>query len=250
MAIVSDEGLVISTSDYRETSLIARCFTKEYGKLSIVAKGIRRPKSRIGASLETFAHLKFVFYLKPGANIATLKEAEALDYFSNLRTDLKRFATASFFFEILDRGLPDLQKNHRIFSLAIEFLKFINATPNAPESALFYLLPLVATLGFAPRLERCALCGSPWRLAFFDPAEGQCICERCGAKRGGLISLPEELRAKMVEVLIGEMRSIGEEIQSGEVRAFLKIIKSLVEYHFDMRLKSSKFLLEEFGGGC
>ncbi len=245
MALKSDEGFVISTSDYRESSRIARCFTKEFGKLGIIAKGIRRPKSRIGASLETFAHLKFVFYLKPGANLSTLKEAEALDYFPNLRTDLKRFAIASFFFEILDRGLPARQKNPRIFRLTGGFLRHINTPDSAPDSASPYLLHLIAALGFSPRLERCAVCDSETKLAFFDPADGRIVCERCRTKRSGLIELPDKLRTEMIKALsLAPKDATQESWLPNDVSTFFRIIRRLVEYHFETHLKSAEFLLK------
>lgn len=246
MALVSDEAFVIATYKWKESSLIARCFTREHGKLGVTARGIRRPKSRIGSSLETFSRLRIIFYIRSGADLASLKEAEAMDYYPALRSDLKRFAAASLYFEILDRGIQVHEKHEDLFDLTARFLEllerenlFMNATPP-------FFLRLVSGLGFAPLVDKCRECGTDRGLTLFDPAKGRSVCSRCGSRSTETIPLPEKLRREILTASAGKDEKANALPWPDEtIKPFFHLIHRLVEYHFETGLKSADFLFQQ-----
>ena len=245
MPLVTDEAFVISASDWHETSRIIRCFARAHGRIAIVAKGIRKPKSRIGSTFETFSRVQIVFYFRIGAEIFTLKEAETVEYVPELRTDLRRFAIASFYFEILDRGLPLHERHEDVFEITRRFLSDMRLDGWRPGTAPAYFLHLVTALGFAPRLDRCAVCGQPADVAFFDPAKGGGVCDSCKPHETGLIPLSSGLR----DFMLTAMAQKGEEVlpvtSENAASEFFNLIRRFLEYHFETELKSAGFLLQQ-----
>ena len=248
MALVSDEAFVIATWKWKESSLIARCFTRDHGKLGVTARGVRRPKSRIGSALETFSRLKIIFYLRSGADLASLKEAEAVDHYPALRSDLTRFAAASLYFEILDRGIGIHEKHEALFHLTARFLeslerekRFLNFTPP-------FFLELISGLGFAPRVDTCRECGTEKGLAFFDPAKGRSVCSRCATRSTNTIPLPEELRREILSTYTKTEEKPNLLPWPGKtLKPFYQLIHRLVEYHFETGLKSADFFFQQIG---
>lgn len=246
MALFSDEAFVISSSEWKETSIIVRCYTREHGKLGVVAKGIRRPKTRIGSALETFSRVKIVFFLRPGADLATLKEADTLDYYPKIRQDLVRFGLASFFFEILDSGVEARERHPELYHLILNFLSALNRENLPPACVCPYFLFLARELGFSPRLDKCALCPSLDNLLFFDPGKGRTVCSECQGKGRNLIPLPKTLREEMIKALSQEPGGKEFEPWPGEiVPPFFLLIGQFIEYHLERRMKSADFLLKQ-----
>jgi DNA repair protein RecO (recombination protein O) len=246
MALITDEAFVISSSEWKETSIIVRCYTREHGKLGIIAKGIRRPKSRIGSPLETFSRVKIVFFLRPGADLATLKETDTLDHYPMIRQDLVRFGLASFFFEILDSGVEVRERHPELYDLISHFLTALNRENLRPDCVCPYFLFLARELGFSPRLDKCALCPSLDNLLFFDPGQGRTVCSGCKGKGRNLIPLPKTLRDEMIKALSQEQGDKEFEPWPREiVPPFFLLIERFIEYHLEKKLKSADFLLKQ-----
>jgi len=249
MPLAVSEGFIITRFDWKESSLIVRCFTRERGKINIVAKGARRQKSRLGSMLETFSRLKLVLYIKHGSELSTLKEAENLDHYQLIRTELERFAIACFYFEILDTGLAPHEKNSALFALTKTFLESLNNRDWNARSTPPYFLKLVAKLGFAPSLSQCRYCHICSGLKYFDPARGTSVCARCAKKSETLMEISEQLTNKMALVYSGEKKS--KELaswQESDMPGFYRFLRRFVEYHFEKGLKSGDFLMQQLSG--
>ena len=78
----------MARQNYSEADRILKLFTKHYGKVSIIAKGVRKPKSRKRGSLEVFGHIKFA--ASRGKNLDLMTEVEIIDSFELVRKSLKR----------------------------------------------------------------------------------------------------------------------------------------------------------------
>ncbi len=247
MALAQDEGFVIAATKYQESSLVVRCFLRGHGKLGIVARGARSMKSRLGSSFETFSRLKLLFFLGGNAEMGTLKEAFAEDYYPLLRADLDRFACASLFFEILDQGLPAHEPHPAVYDATLGFLEDMKRNDWLPGDSPRHFLSLVAGLGFAPSLERCGDCGNADGLGYFDCAGGRVLCNRCATGFAGLVPLSEDLRCGMIRASL-PLSHIEPSWPAAMSADFFRLLRDLVEYHFDLRLRSTDFLLSQLTG--
>jgi DNA repair protein RecO (recombination protein O) len=109
------EGIVIKRINFGEADKILTLFTKHYGKIHSLAKGIRKLTSRKSASLELF-NLVVVFLVK-GKNLDLITEVQTIDYFSSWRKNLRKVSLAYQFCELTERLTAENQANILVFNL-------------------------------------------------------------------------------------------------------------------------------------
>ncbi|MDD5135723.1 MAG: DNA repair protein RecO, partial [Candidatus Omnitrophica bacterium] len=116
MAIQKTEGILLRRQDLRETSLILTFYTKDFGKIKGIVRGVRGPRSACGgANMEIFAHDEVVFYERRRSDIFTISQCDLLDYFAPARESLERLSYASYLVELLDSVTALGDKNEEAF---------------------------------------------------------------------------------------------------------------------------------------
>lgn len=147
----STEAVVLARRNYGEADRILTVFSKHYGKLRVVAKGIRRPTSRKKAALELFCHVKL--FLAKGKNLDIVTEAETKDSFSRWRKDLTKVGVSYHLSELVIRLLPEHQEHKEVFEL---LLKSFQALPGLDYWSLYpfiqsFKIELLEELGYLER---------------------------------------------------------------------------------------------------
>lgn len=115
------EGIILKRSNYGEADRILTIFTKHYGKIKVIAKGVRRISSRKGGNVEAFNQVSL--FLVQGKNLDLVTEAEVVDSFRSWRKDLKKVGLAYYFCELVDKLTPEGQANRAVFELLLGYLK-------------------------------------------------------------------------------------------------------------------------------
>ncbi len=139
------EGIILKRINYSEADRILTIYTKHYGKIRALAKGVRRITSRRGGNVELFNQA--VLFLNKGRNLDILSEAQVVHSFKSWRRDLKKVALAYYFCELVDKLTPDGQANQRVFQLLSHFLEKIG-TASLPELTRSFEEALLEELGF------------------------------------------------------------------------------------------------------
>ncbi len=116
--------IVLKRANVGEADRIVTIFSKEYGRMRVVAKGIRRIHSRRSAHLEVFSHTLLV--LHHGKTWDSVTEATPLHAFSRLRTNLSRVSAGYYLCELVDALLPERQEHRDIYSLLLGSLTALN----------------------------------------------------------------------------------------------------------------------------
>lgn len=160
MAIYKTEGIILKHYNLREADRILTIYTKDYGKISAVAKGVRRSRSKLRGATQPLTYADLVLY--QGKSMDTVTQCEIKEMFVALREDLYRWAYAVYMVELLDAMVPERQPQERVFVRFLTALHLV-ATLEEPETgALFFTVDLLGLLGYQPVLHRCASChGSP-----------------------------------------------------------------------------------------
>lgn len=135
------EGIVLSRRNFAEADKIITLFTREQGKIKVVAKGIRRIKSRRAPHLELFNHVSLV--LHKGKTFHIVTEAKTI---SKIAVDLKIAAYLFYLCEVFDKILPEHQPHEEIFA---EFLKNLN-NPNE-KTVKNFVVESLWNLGYLPK---------------------------------------------------------------------------------------------------
>jgi len=109
------EGIILKRTNFSESDRILTIYTKHFGKISVLAKGIRKPTSKKSPSLELFNWVKIL--VGQGRNLDVISEAETVRTFRSFRKDLKKVGVAFHFCELVDRLTVENVKNRKIFNL-------------------------------------------------------------------------------------------------------------------------------------
>jgi DNA repair protein RecO (recombination protein O) len=186
------EAVIITHRNYGEADRILRVFTPELGKISLLAKGVRKSGSRKAPHIEPFTHAGMV--LARGQNFWILTQADTLEQFPNINGDLYRTGLAAYMLELADRLTVDDQPDATIFRLLLDAIKQINSSEDAFIPSCYYEIRLLDITGFRPELFRCVSCGSEIikQDQFFSIEQGGVVCPNCKQFQRNLIPASQE----------------------------------------------------------
>jgi DNA repair protein RecO (recombination protein O) len=173
------EAIVLSRMDFGEADRILTVFSRQHGKLRVIAKGARRPLSRLGSHLEYFCLTKLM--LARGRELDVVTGAETVDPHIPIRESLDALGHASHMVEILGRLTEDRQENRAVFELLASSLQLLDAGANHFHTTRHYELALLTLLGYRPELYRCIECQEKLRQSdhAFVAQQGGFLCELC-----------------------------------------------------------------------
>lgn len=172
------EGIVLRRMDLGEADLLLTLYTPLLGKLRAVAKGARRPSSKLVGHVELL--VRGLFLLARGQNLDVLSQAECIEPFPALREDLEAISRALYAAELVDRFTPDGAENQPLYSLFAETLRRM-ASGGGDLALRFFEVQLLAASGFRPDLYDCVECSSPVAPGYhyFSASGGGVLCPRC-----------------------------------------------------------------------
>ena len=197
----ADRGLVLRAIRLRETSTIVSILGRRHGKLRLVARGVRAPGSRVGASLESGNEVDFVFTLRPGRDLGNLREASLLRAWLGSLRRLEPLAVGWAALELLERVVPDGAPEDGLLGDTWCYLEALQAAPERSAAVLLFYafeLRLLERLGLRPGLDACRACGGgPAGTVMLDLGAASWVCTRCRPPGTPGLLLPEELVAML-----------------------------------------------------
>lgn len=177
MANYKTRGIIIKRTNFFEADRLLVIFTEKFGKVRAIAKGVRKPLSKLAGSIELFCLTDFL--IAEGRNLDIVTGAEIEKCFFNLRNHLDTTTTAYYIAEIIDQMTAENQAHPRIFNLLIEVLENIN------ESQSDLMLPyfefnFLSDIGYKPELEKCVECRKLINKdLYFSFENGGLVCANC-----------------------------------------------------------------------
>jgi DNA repair protein RecO (recombination protein O) len=174
------DAIVLSRFDLGEADRVLTLITPGAGKLKAIAKGIRRPTSRLGGSLEPFAELQVA--LHRGRTFDVVTEVRVGHAWLHLRDSLEGAATAWYIAELADRSLEERHAAEPLYALLRRAYELLDAGMAPGRVARWYEMHLLDELGVRPEVDRCVECDRPLEAdeAYrWVPPLGGVLCERC-----------------------------------------------------------------------
>lgn len=138
--IQTTEAIVLTSKNYSESSKIIHLFTKEFGKISAIAKGATNPKNKYGKLLQPTNYLLVTFYQKSTNQLQLLTDAEIVENFWNLHTNIDKSAFALAIIETIYKLFEDYYPNKNVFNLVLDSFRFLNTYSNSPSLYFIYFL--------------------------------------------------------------------------------------------------------------
>ncbi len=144
----SDEGFILARRTYGEADRILSVYTQNHGRLSLIAKGVRKLPSRKRGHIEVFNLIRFAAVRGKGLDLIT--EAETLKSFSEMRKSLNKVALAYFFMETIGRTTHENEKNLELFYLIDKYLNLLKEGVGLRKLKDSFIREELTLLGFWP----------------------------------------------------------------------------------------------------
>lgn len=144
----SSEGIVLSRKNYGEADRILIVISKEFGKLSLLAKGIRKIKSKKRGHLEIFSKIKFSAASGHGIDIIT--EAETIDDFAGVRVNLNKISLAYYFCEVVNKITHEDGRVSTVYNLLSIALEELEEETGLKKLRLKFIYDLLTNMGYWP----------------------------------------------------------------------------------------------------
>jgi len=182
--IVKTEAIVLKRMNYGDTSRIVTLLTRDYGRISIIAKGARTPRSRFGPVLDTLNHLQVVIYKKEGRDLHLLSQCDLLTRFPRLTSDLHVLGCAMSVLDLVSAASPYDEESGVLFRTALESLTAMDSGPDPYPVLAYFQTRLLSILGFQPDFFYCPGCkaevdGSGTKIGVFRLTAHGIHCQRC-----------------------------------------------------------------------
>ncbi|MEW6753171.1 MAG: DNA repair protein RecO [Candidatus Latescibacterota bacterium] len=233
-SIVKTPAVVLRTQRMSESSKLATLYTEGHGKLKVIAKGARRPRSKFGGALELMTEMQAVCYVRDERDLQILSDGDVVRAHPVLARELERLAFGSAACELIDAVTIEGEANRRLYRCLTGVLAGLEEVDRAQLEPLFwyYQLRVVEALGYRPELGHCVSCGQELAGAWlwFSAARGGGACPACGPQAGTRVAGSTLRFLAQLQGLDAYRREAIPPVpeRRGEVRA---VLRAFLEYH-------------------
>jgi DNA repair protein RecO (recombination protein O) len=228
------EAIVLRSIRYGEADRILHLYTPHHGRLGAIAKGVRRARSRFGARLEPFFHIRVVLHEGRG-ELHTVTGADTVAAHGVLREQASTLDAAARACDALARLFETTEPHPEVFRLLANELALLSSDPAhaRPANGLAFRLKLLLAAGILPQLASCAGCGAAEDLHGFSAAAGGVVCSSCEA---AAFPLGEEAYRFLVAA-VGKPLADAPDASPPALRQAERAISETAAHHAHVRLR-------------
>ena len=239
------EGIVLKSTEFEEADKIVTIYTKSYGKISAIAKGVRKIKSKFGSSLEILTHSIFLIY--KGRNIDIVSQTEILESFFSTSKEVIKFAFAVNCVEMVNKLTEEREINIGLFNLLKEVLHYLRKTDEPKLLNLSFKWQTISLLGYRPSINHCCRCNKSvedQKEMYFNIKEGGLLCNSCVAEdKEECINVSLYFVKLLRKILITHLSTISNAtIPDNKMKELEKITNIYIGYHSEKSFKTDEFL--------
>jgi DNA repair protein RecO (recombination protein O) len=228
------EAIVLRSIRYGEADRILHLYTPYHGRLSAIAKGARRARSRFGARLEPFFHVRAGLH-EGRSELLTVTSVDTIAAHGALRDHAATLDAAARACDAVSRLFETTEPHPEVFQLLVNELGLLqaDAAQAHPGNGLAFRLKLLLAAGIVPHLAACAVCGETEHLSGFSGAAGGVVCNACEA---GAFSLSQDAYGFLVGALGSPLAQApdGSELTLRQVE---RAIGDIAAHHAHVRLR-------------
>ncbi len=201
----NSQAIILNRSDYRESDSLITVYTKDYGKLSLIARGAKKLSSKLSGHLEPLS-LVDILIIK-GKGFDYIGSALGRQAFLGIKDDLNKLYFAGLALRNFNLLVRDNQPDERLFFLLQRFLEVLDnysgdefTRENGDLLYVFFALKLLSELGYRPEMHECLSCRSQIKSGknYFNLKNGGLVCENCFKKE---FSIYEKEGIRPAEIL-------------------------------------------------
>ncbi len=237
------EAIIIKKTKLGEADRILALYTPHLGKIQAVAKGVRRPRSKLSGHLELLTHS--LVSLARGRNLDTVTGSQTINSFLPLKSDLWLTSCALYVTELVNQFTADHVENYPLFRVLLETMKELCRADDRELTLRYFELHLLNEVGYRPQLQQCVACQTPLAPTTnsFCPGAGGMLCPNCSPSQP--FSYPLSVNAQKVLRLLQNSdydTASRLKIDAELSRELEKIMSSYLKYLLEREVKSAAWL--------
>lgn len=244
MALIEAEGIITKEVKYGETSRILTILTREHGKVSAIAQGVRTNKSGLLAATQLFCLNKFSLFRTRGQSLFKINEARIIEPFKNLRQSLENMAYAAYFADVGNLVMREEDEDEDFLILLLNALYMLDRGKCGREKIkAVFEFRCAAAEGFTPDFLTCRVCGSG-NVKFADFLKGCAYCE----KHGGGYAINKTI-ASVISYIAGAEKDkiFSFDVGADTLNYLSKMGEEYLKVHLEHEFRTLKYLHSVIG---
>ena len=248
----------LTSYDFSESDKIVVMYSKEKGLIRGIAKGCKKPKSKLGATMQTLVANKII--MNKGRNLDIISQAEALNSFKDLKRDFNKLSLSMYCAEIVSNyGIEEDANSEEIYNLLYKALNTLSVANNSTEALLCVLrfqLKIMSQTGLQISLKTCSNCDCEFSQKEnykFSIATGGILCSDCYKKLTDLNGKIVSIHHKIIEFLSAleetdfTEKTVYDKLATDKICVVcFNLLKDYISYHSSKKFKTVNML--EFAG--
>ncbi len=180
MSQIKTQAFVIKSINWKDTSKIVSLYTREKGRVNVIAKGVRRKNHPQTANFEALNHIESIIYFLDKRELQNIGETTLINSFHKIRTDLEKTAVGFAILELIDTFFQQNETDAIFFDFLLIQFKTLEKSTNFQIVFWYFILKLLSYLGFKPQFEKCNSCGEiKNENYYFQKSSGSVFCKGC-----------------------------------------------------------------------
>ncbi|WP_461611423.1 DNA repair protein RecO [Cytobacillus kochii] len=235
------EGIVIRTVNYGETNKIVTLFTREWGKVGVMARGAKKPNSRLAAVTQPFTYGTYLIQRSRG--LGTLQQGEISLSMRSIKEDIFLTAYVSYIVDLLDKGTEEKKPNPYLFELVFRCIQAIDEGYDAEILTHIFEMKMLGLFGLYPELNHCAVCQRTEGTFAFSISQNGFICHHCLDKDPYHLKLsPATVRLLRLFYYMDLSRLGNISVKEQTKLELKKVIETYYDEYAGLQLKTKRFL--------
>lgn len=232
-------GIILRQRDFKDSDKLLSIFTEKQGKVTAIAKGVKKTKSSLRACVQPFCHS--FLHFNQGQNMDLITQAKLLDFYGNSRQDLERALHCYYLMELLDKSLQERLPLPGLYKTLVNVLEAVNEQGLNPLYIRYFESQLLVELGYKPVLKQCVICGQkPAERFYFSLHEGGIICSACisAGEYSSTLSLSGETIGLLGLLIQGGIQALSRvKVSPAGLKQLELLLEKYLEYHLDRKFK-------------
>lgn len=230
-------SIILKKRDLRESDGLLTIFSEKEGKITAVAKGIKKTRSSLRACVQPFCH-SLLFYSR-GKEMDLITQGKIIDFYGNSREDINRTLYSMYLMELLDKSLMERVPLPDLYDAVVRVLELLNEQGLNLMLVRYFESRLLVSLGYKPVVNQCVLCGSQKITDFnFSLVEGGLVCGSCSRPENLLMNLRGESVALIKLFSEGSLLAVQRvKASPAAIQQVELFLERYLEYHLERRFK-------------
>ncbi len=232
---------MIRSTNYGESNKILTLLTKEKGKIGVMARGAKKPRSKLASGSQLLTHGQYLY--QKGKGLGSLYQADPIELFRYIKSDITVMAYAVYMIDMVDKLTEEGQPLPTLFSWLLKLLELLEEKRAPKVLRIIFDLRMLKLAGIQPELEGCVSCGGQDGPFSFSIGLGGLVCANCRHQDSHAYPLPNSVTRLFYLFQKIDPNQIGEiTLKEETVQLMTKMIDEYLEHYSGLNLKSKRFI--------